>query len=135
MVQLLIIFISIIIAYIISLTSGIYSIFKKEHYPINILYINLIIKAFSFKFIHNLLNTSTREERRELLQNLVVSEYGIFIKNNFSVRIRASEVITVVASMTCFLNLTVPRQASLKRNEVQQIVKIPNDTTTYIFKS
>lgn len=134
MLQLTIILISIITAYIISLTSGIHSIFKKEHYPVSGLYINLILKAFSFEFINKLLNTTTRVERRNILRNLVVSEYGIFIEKNFSVRIKATEIFAVVASMTFFSNSTIPRQTSLRKEEVQQIVKIPNDSTTHTFK-
>ena len=134
MIQLTVILLSIVIAYIISLISGIHSIFKKEHYPISWGCVNLLLKAFSFEFINKLLNTTTRVERRNILRNLVVSEYGIFIEKKFFARIKATEIFAVVASMTCFSNLTIPKQTSLKKDEVQQIVKIPCDNTTHTFK-
>lgn len=134
MIQLSIILASLIVAYIISLISEIYSISKKGSYIPTGLYFGIILKSFSFDFINKLLNTTTKEERKVILKNLVIRESGISIKKNFSTRVHACEILAVVASVTVFSNLSVPRQTCLKKEETQQIVKITPDHTTYTFK-
>lgn len=135
MLQLIVLSISIIIAYIISLISGIYKILKKNQYPFSSLCLNIIFKAFSLRFINNLLNTSTREERVNILDNLVIAEYGISFEKRIYSKIKSTDILALAAtSLTIFSVSNIPKQEILINKEVQEITKISNSNATHTFK-
>ncbi|MEG2256322.1 MAG: hypothetical protein RSB17_01485 [Cetobacterium sp.] len=124
-----------LLGYGLAIIDGIYKVKKNNNLLKNTTVTSIFFKSLNLKFISKFLNTSSKEERKELLKNFIISQNGIFIVTKKSSRINPQEILFVATSLSVITTLFIPRISSIQQEETQQVIEHNFDhSTTYNLK-
>ena len=135
MFQIIFFFSVFLLGYGLAIIDGIYKVKKNNSLLKNTTVTYIFFKSLNFKFISKFLNTSSKEERKELLKNFIISQNGIFIVAKKSSRINPQEIPFVATSLSVITTLFIPRISSIQQEETQQVIEYNFDRSpTYNLK-
>lgn len=135
MFQIIFFFSVFLLGYGLAIIDGIYKVKKNNSLLKNTTVTYIFFKSLNFKFISKFLNTSSKEERKELLKNFIISQNGIFIVAKKSSRINPQEILFVATSLSVITTLFIPRISSIQQEETQQVIEYNFDRSpTYNLK-